>query len=388
MHGRGARGAARRPRSQAGRRAGYDRTCRDRTGAARRAHEPTRPLPDAARRRDRHRRPREGSASSSRTPSSTTSSSCAPTARRSTTSASSSTTSTCGSRTSSAATTTSPTRRGRSCSTRRSTRRCPRFAHLPLILGADKARLSQAPRRHVGARVPRPGLPARRAGQLSSPASAGRTAIRSSSRRDELIEHFSLEHVGKSPAVFNPEKLAVAELPVPEGDARRGARRAASAPSFSRPGLPVPGDGHGCARRRDAARAREDARRAGRGCCASTSATTSSSTPKAAAQHLTPAIAPALADLDAAARALAAWDASTHRGRVSATTVAAHGLALGKLAQPVRVGGHRRHREPGHLRGARRPRARAHARAPARGARATRERLRALLALTPQTPFH
>ena len=50
---------------------------------------------------------------------------------------------TCGSRTSSAAQTTFRTRPSRSCSTRRWAQLLPVFAHVPLILGPDKTRLSK-----------------------------------------------------------------------------------------------------------------------------------------------------------------------------------------------------------------------------------------------------
>ena len=85
------------------------------------------------------------------------------------------------SRTSSAATIISPTRRARSCSTRRSARRCPLRA---------TCRSSSAPTRRGSssgtARRPSPqyrdlGLPARRASSTISRVSAGRTAIRRSS---------------------------------------------------------------------------------------------------------------------------------------------------------------------------------------------------------------
>src|SRR5205809_389418 len=58
--------------------------------------------------------------------------------------------------------------------------------------------------------------------------------------------------------------------------------------------------------------------------------------PKAAAKHLTPAVAPALADLSRRLAALPHWDAAAIEGAFQAT-LAAHGLKLGALAQPVRV---------------------------------------------------
>ena len=69
--------------------------------------------------------------------------SCAPMASRPITSPSSPTTSTWRSRTWSAATITSRTRRSTSCCSRRSGRPVPAFAHVPLILGTDKKRLSK-----------------------------------------------------------------------------------------------------------------------------------------------------------------------------------------------------------------------------------------------------
>jgi len=57
---------------------------------------------------------------------------------------------------------------------------------------------------------------------------------------------------------------------------------------------------------------------------------------KAAAKHLTPAVAPALADLAGRLAALPRWDAAAIEGAFQAT-LAAHGLKLGALAQPVRV---------------------------------------------------
>jgi len=82
----------------------------------------------------------------------------------------------------------------------------PAFAHLPMILGHDKARLSK---RHGATSV----TSYKDMGYLSD------AFVNYLSRlgwahgdqeiftRDELIKYFSLEDVGKSAAVFNPEKL-------------------------------------------------------------------------------------------------------------------------------------------------------------------------------------
>jgi len=82
----------------------------------------------------------------------------------------------------------------------------PSFAHLPMILGADKARLSK---RHGATSV----IAYKDTGYLQDAIvnylvrlgwSYGDQEIFT---RDELINYFSFENVGKSAAVFNPDKL-------------------------------------------------------------------------------------------------------------------------------------------------------------------------------------
>lgn len=82
----------------------------------------------------------------------------------------------------------------------------PLFAHLPMILGADKTRLSK---RHGATSV----MAYKEMGYLPDALvnylvrlgwSCGDQEIFT---REELIKHFSFENVGKSSAVFNPEKL-------------------------------------------------------------------------------------------------------------------------------------------------------------------------------------
>ena len=82
----------------------------------------------------------------------------------------------------------------------------PQFAHVPLILGSDKARLSK---RHGATSV----MAYRDMGYLSEAVvnylvrlgwSHGDDEIFS---REELIEKFSLESIGKSAGVFNPDKF-------------------------------------------------------------------------------------------------------------------------------------------------------------------------------------
>jgi len=84
--------------------------------------------------------------------------------------------------------------------------RTPQFAHLPMILGPDKTRLSK---RHGATSI----TVYREMGYLSVALvnylarlgwSHGDQEIFT---REELIEYFSVENVGKSAAVFNPEKL-------------------------------------------------------------------------------------------------------------------------------------------------------------------------------------
>lgn len=82
----------------------------------------------------------------------------------------------------------------------------PKFAHLPMILGADKTRLSK---RHgatsVMAYYEMGYLPEALVNYLVRLGwSYGDQEVFT---RDELVQHFSFEHVGKAAAVFNPEKL-------------------------------------------------------------------------------------------------------------------------------------------------------------------------------------
>jgi glutamyl-tRNA synthetase len=82
----------------------------------------------------------------------------------------------------------------------------PKFAHLPMILGADKTRLSK---RHgatsVMAYYEMGYLPEALVNYLVRLGwSYGDQEVFT---RDELIKHYSFEHVGKAAAVFNPEKL-------------------------------------------------------------------------------------------------------------------------------------------------------------------------------------
>ncbi len=82
----------------------------------------------------------------------------------------------------------------------------PEFAHLPMIMGSDKSRLSK---RHGATSVQAYRdlgyLPESLINYLARLGwSSGDQEVFS---KDELIEKFSLQNVGKSAAVFNPEKL-------------------------------------------------------------------------------------------------------------------------------------------------------------------------------------
>ena len=169
------------------------------------------------RRKGRHRLTTQSSGcKSATTKRSKTLSSCARTATRSITSRSSSTTSRWESRMSFAGRTTSRTRTSRCSSIRRSALTVPRFAHLPLILAPNKAKLSK--RKHgevVSVTTYRDAgfIPDAFINFLAllgwSP--AGPEGVdREIFSRDELIDLFSLEGIHKSNAVFN----------FTEGDAR------------------------------------------------------------------------------------------------------------------------------------------------------------------------
>jgi len=210
----------------------------------------------------------------------------------------------------------------------------PAFAHVPQILGLDKSRLSK---RHGATSV----LAYREMGYLPDAVvnylarlgwSHGDQELFS---REELIAHFSLENVGKSAGIFNPEKLEwvnfqyMKATPAP-------ALADLVAPFLERAGLPVPADRAWLARVVETLRERAKTLVELAEFCRFYLVDTITPDPKAAAKHLTPAVAPALADLCQRLAALPHWDAAAIEGAFQAT-LAAHGLKLGALAQPVRV---------------------------------------------------
>jgi glutamyl-tRNA synthetase len=210
----------------------------------------------------------------------------------------------------------------------------PRFAHVPLILGQDKTRLSK---RHGATSVmayhEQGFLPEAMVNFLARLGwSHGDQELFT---RDELVQAFSLEHVGSSPAVFNAEKLVWTNFQWMKGlESTRLAELVV--PYLERAALPVPADRRWLARAVDTLRDRAKTLVELAEFLRFYVAETVELQPKAAAQHLKPEIAPALRDLVDRLEELPAWDEASIESAFQAT-IAAHGLALGKLAQPVRV---------------------------------------------------
>jgi glutamyl-tRNA synthetase len=210
----------------------------------------------------------------------------------------------------------------------------PRFAHVPLILGLDKARLSK---RHGATSV----MAYRDMGYLPDALvnylarlgwSHGDQELFT---RDELIAHFSLDNVGTSAGIFNPEKLEwvnfqylkatpadrLAELVVPFLEAE---------------GLPVPRDRAWLVRAVATLRERAKTLLELARFCRFYLVETITPEPAAAGKHLTAAVAPALAALRARLASASSWTPADIE-RAFQTTIAERGMKLGALAQPVRV---------------------------------------------------
>ena len=210
----------------------------------------------------------------------------------------------------------------------------PRFAHVPLILGLDRARLSK---RHGATSV----LAYRDLGYLPD-ALVNYLARLGWSHGDqelftraELVEHFTLENVGKSAGIFNPEKLEWVNFQCMKATPPEELA-ALVVPFLERAGLAVPADGAWLVRVVATLRERAKTLVELADFCRFYLIDTIEPEPKAAAKHLTADIAPVLADLVDRLTALPCWDAHTIEEAFQAT-LAVHGLALGKLAQPVRV---------------------------------------------------
>ncbi|MGD9764879.1 MAG: glutamate--tRNA ligase [Candidatus Binatia bacterium] len=210
----------------------------------------------------------------------------------------------------------------------------PLFAHMPLILGLDRARLSK---RHGATSV----LSYRESGFLPDALnnylarlgwSAGDQEIFS---RAELIEKFSLEHVGASAGVFNPEKLEWV-------NAQHLKRlRAAELPPLLKPfiaarGWSIPGDDAWLARMAATLQERAKTLVDLIDQAAYYFADAVVIEPAAAAKHLAKANRAAFEDLRATLAAAPEWRAPAIEAAFH-SVLARHQLPLGKLAQPVRV---------------------------------------------------
>ncbi len=211
----------------------------------------------------------------------------------------------------------------------------PAFAHIPLILGLDRARLSK---RHGATSV----TAYREAGYLPDAVtnylarlgwSYGDQEIFT---REQLIEYFSLESVGKSAGVYNPEKLEwvnfqhlkalpiaqLAEAAKPFIAARGWTKYLDDAAPLQRALATLQERAKTLVELTDCARfyllddIEYDA--------------------KAVAKHLRAEIASPLQQLIAELKALASWNPPALQAAFN-TVMERHGLALGKLAQPVRV---------------------------------------------------
>lgn len=210
----------------------------------------------------------------------------------------------------------------------------PRLAHLPLILGLDKTRLSK---RHGATSV----TAYRDMGYLPDAVvnylarlgwSHGDQEIFT---RAELVAQFSGEQLGTSAGVFNPEKLEwvnfqhLKALPGTELAER-------VAPFLEREGLAVSADrawlARVCETLRERAKTLVELARLARFYLVDAVDVD----PEAAAQHLGRDVAPVLDDLIVRLAAVHPWGPDAIQ-RAFEAVMAAHGMKLGKLAQPVRV---------------------------------------------------
>jgi len=210
----------------------------------------------------------------------------------------------------------------------------PRFAHVPQILGLDKARLSK---RHGAASV----TEYREKGYLPHAVVNYLARLGWSSGDQELftpaelIEKFSLENVGKSPAIFNPEKLEWVNFQHLKSTAPAELADLV-VPFLERAGIPVPADRAWLTRVVATLRERAKTLVELSELCRFYLIDAVEIAPEAAAKHLKPDVAPALDGLIERLAALPDWDPSTIEHAFQ-ETLSAHNLTLGKLAQPVRV---------------------------------------------------
>jgi glutamyl-tRNA synthetase len=210
----------------------------------------------------------------------------------------------------------------------------PAFAHIPLILGPDRTRLSK---RHGATSV----MAYRDMGYLPDALvnylvrlgwSHGDQEIFS---RAELIEEFTLENVGKAAGVYNLEKAEwlnfhyLKAMPVRE-------LAEAVKPFIARAGYTIPGDDEWLARMVATLQERASTLVQLADLAQIYLAPTVSIDATAARKFLKPEILPALRALRAQLAATAPWDVETIR-RCFETVTARFEISLGQIAQPVRV---------------------------------------------------
>jgi glutamyl-tRNA synthetase len=210
----------------------------------------------------------------------------------------------------------------------------PAFAHLPQILGLDKARLSK---RHGATSV----LAYREEGFLPDALvnylarlgwSHGDQEIFT---REELIRHFTLENVGKAAGIFNPEKIQWVNFQWLKATPPERLTELV-VPFLECAGLPVPGDRDWLVRAVATLRERAKTLVELADFLRFYLVDTIEPEPKAAAKHLTAQVAPAFDDLVARLEGLPGWDPATIEAAFQAT-LASREMKLGALAQPVRV---------------------------------------------------
>jgi glutamyl-tRNA synthetase len=210
----------------------------------------------------------------------------------------------------------------------------PVFAHVPLILGLDKTRLSK---RHGATSV----MAYRDLGYLPH-ALVNYLARLGWSHGDqelftleELVRYFDLESVGKAAGVFNPEKLEWVNfqyMKVTPPDELA----ALLVPFLEQRGLPVPSDRAWLTRVVEQLRERAKTLVELADFCRFYLVDAIEPDAAAAAKHLTPAIAPALRALLDRLTAAPRWEPATIEEAFQAT-IASFTMKLGTLAQPVRV---------------------------------------------------
>jgi glutamyl-tRNA synthetase len=210
----------------------------------------------------------------------------------------------------------------------------PQFAHVPLILGTDKARLSK---RHGATSV----MAYRDMGYFPEAVvnylvrlawSHGDQEIFS---REELIEKFSLENVGKSAGVFNPEKFLWVNFQYLK--CRPPAQLAEEIqPYIEATGLPLPQNKEWLAQMiatlQERAKTLAELVDAARFYLVDDIKLDE----KAAKKFLTPDIVAPLESLILKLSALTDFTEPAIE-RIFTNTINEHGLQMGKLAQPVRV---------------------------------------------------